>query len=58
MDDQEAEAKANLIRCLEALDQDGEEGLQRALDSIYPPAKLKRVWLSSYACGWVVADET
>jgi hypothetical protein len=50
-------AIANLTRCLEAMDQNGEEGLQRALDSIYPPAKLKRVRLSSYACGWVLADE-
>jgi hypothetical protein len=33
-----AEAQANLERCLEALDRDGEEGLQKALDHIYPPA--------------------
>lgn len=37
-----AEAQANLERCLEALDQDGEEGLQKALDHIYPPAPTER----------------
>jgi hypothetical protein len=30
------EALANLERCLEGLDQDGEEGLQSALDRICP----------------------
>ncbi len=30
------EAQANLANCLESYDQHGEEGLQEALDQIYP----------------------
>ena len=30
------EAEENVVRCLEALDQRGEEGLQAELDRIYP----------------------
>ena len=32
-----AEAQANLERCLEGLYQNGEQGLQKVLDRIYPP---------------------
>jgi hypothetical protein len=41
-----AEALANLERCLEGLEQNGEEGLQRALDRIYPTTGLRSVWIT------------
>ena len=31
------QAKRNLVMCLNALEQKGEEGLEKALDRIYPP---------------------
>ena len=33
------EAQRNLETCLEALDQGGEEGLEQALDKLYPPTE-------------------
>jgi len=36
------EAQANLERCLAALDQKGEQGLQESLDQIYPRPLLVR----------------
>lgn len=39
--DSEQRAKENLIRCLDALDQKGETGLEAELDRIYPPASAE-----------------
>ncbi len=36
------EARENLVRCLDGLDQKGEAGLQEALDRIYPTTGLVR----------------
>src|SRR5579872_1708674 len=38
-------AKLNLERCLRALDQRGEEGLQKELDRLYPESPLQSVIL-------------
>lgn len=36
------EAQENTLRCIEALDQKGEAGLQEELDRIYPPTSGKK----------------